>query len=250
MMRARRAANALALVSLIASSALPASARAAQEGEGASPAPSQAALGTLIDRVVAVISTGSGQKKTLITLSDLEAEARIALISRGAMRAAAAAFAPDTLGATLDWLIAEHLLMGEAEQLAVASLDPNELEAAILDFAERLGEEAYERLLAHLGFGEAELARVLGRRIVVDRYLASRLRLGAIVSEAEVRAAYEAKREELGLESFASAKDSLRTALERQRRQEVVAALVADLRGRSEVRILHTFGKRGDEGAG
>ncbi|AKU89931.1 hypothetical protein [Vulgatibacter incomptus] len=208
-------------------------------GAGAEPI----GAGQLVDRVVAVISTGDSRgHRTLITLSDLELEARIALVSRGASLAADGPLAPETLKATLDWLIAEHLLLGEAEQLAVAVADPAELGAALETFRGKLeAAGGYERFLERNELTEAELSRVLRRQLVVDRYLASRLRLGATVSEAEVRTAYDARRSELGATSYADAREPLRVQLEKKRREEVVAALVDDLRSRAEVRVLHGF---------
>ncbi|HWV37438.1 MAG TPA: hypothetical protein VN033_03060 [Vulgatibacter sp.] len=202
--------------------------------------------GRLVDRIVAVITPADAHaSRTLITLSDLELEARVALISRGAVLAAEAELPADTLAATLEWSIAEHLILAEAEQLAVAVAEPAELEAALGAFRERLGQAAFERFLERWEVEPSELLRLLRRRIVVDRYLASRLRLGGGISEQELRSAYEARKGELGAVTFAEARDSLRARMELERREELVGALVRDLRGRSQVRVLHSFGAGG-----
>jgi len=199
--------------------------------------------GRLVDRIVAVITPADAHaSRTLITLSDLELEARVALISRGAVLAAEAELPADTLAATLEWSIAEHLILAEAETLAVAVAETTELEAAVAGFRERLGQTAFERFLARWEVEPGELLRLLRRRIVVDRYLASRLRLGGGISERELRDAYEARKGELGSVTFADAREALLAKMEMERREEIVGALVRDLRGRTQVRILHSFG--------
>ncbi len=204
-----------------------------------------ATAGRLIDRVVAVIAaTDARGHRILITLSDLELEARIGLIARGAAMAADAPLPPDTLGATLEWLIAEHLVLSEAEQLAVAVVEPAELAEALDSFREQLGEAAYERFLQRHEVTEGEILRVLRRRVAVDRYLASRLRLGAVVSDAEVRAAFNTRKAEFGDRDFPEVRDALRAQLELHRREEVVGTLVQDLRSRAQVRVLQAFGER------
>lgn len=205
-------------------------------------APSPIETGRLVDRIVATITLGDAHSRILITLSDLEVEARVALISRGAVLAADAELPPDTLAATLEWSIAQHLLLAEAEQLAVAVAEAPELEAALGAFRDELGDGAYERFLARWEVEPADLLRLMRRRIVVDRYLASRLRLGPGISEGELREAYEARRDQLGGATFAEARGSLLARLELDRREEIVGGLVRDLRGRAQVRVLHSFG--------
>jgi len=211
----------------------------------AGPLPARPAneTGRLVDRVVAVITPADAHaSRTLITLSDLELEARVALISRGAVLAAEADLPPDTLAATLEWSIAEHLILAEAEQLAVAVAETTELEAALARFRDGLGQATFERFLSRWEVEPGELVRLLRRRIVVDRYLASRLRLGGGISERELRDAYDARKGELGTVTFADAHDALLAKLEMERREELVGALVRDLRSRSQVRVLHSFG--------
>lgn len=205
-------------------------------------APAPVETGRLVDRVVATIAFGDAHSRILITLSDLELEARVALISRGAVLAADAPLPPDTLAATLEWSIAEHLILAEAEQLAVAVAEGSELEEALHSFRDRLGEGAYERFLARWEVEPTDLLRLMRRRIVVDRYLASRLRLAPGISEQELRAAYESEQREA---TFAEARGSLLVRLEQDRREAIVGSLVRDLRGRAQVRVLHSFGAPG-----
>ena len=198
--------------------------------------------GVLLDQVVAVISPGGrSEQLQLITRSDLELEARVLFVSRGAAAAAEQVFPDDTLGAVLDWLVAELLLQAEAEQLEVAAVDPQAIERELATLRGRFG-AGWEDFLATNELVEADLSRIVRRRLVVDGYVASRLRLGMNISEAEVRRAFEARREEFGESGYEWVRPRLRAQLERERREALVAALVADLRERAEVRVVVALG--------
>lgn len=208
------------------------------------------ATGQVLDRVVAVISPGRGESHPiLITLSELELETRVALIERGASGAAEAELPDDTLGTSLEWLIAEHLLLAEAEVLELDDLEAGAIERAIARFRARLpGEEAWQRFLTAQELTEADLDRIFRRRLVVDGYLSSRLRLSVVVSEAEIRQAWDRRESQFDPERYEQMRPMLRAVLEKEKRESMVAALVGDVRRRAEVRILTRFGKRGTDG--
>lgn len=202
------------------------------------------AEGEVLDQVVAEITPGSGRgRRTLVTRSDLELETRVLLVSRGGIEAAAQPLPDEVLAASLEWLIAEHLLFAEAEQLDLAGVDPLALERELASFRLRFpSEAAWRAFLAENEVVESDVARILRRRMVVDGYVASRLRLGVQVTEAEVRSAWESRKAELGEDSWEWARPNLRAQLERERRAEVAAALVAELRRRGDVRVIVPLG--------
>lgn len=214
----------------------------------AEPRPAAAEVGeeVVLDRVVATVDWGEGRgHRVILTWSDLELEARVALLQRGAIGAADAPLPADTLAASLEWLIAEHLLFAEADQLGLAGVDGEEIVEALAGLRQRFpDEESFERFLERQEAAE-ELPRILRRRIVVDRYLASRLRLGGAVTDEQVAAAWEARRGELGSMSLQEARAPLRAQLEKEQRERIVRELVSDLRARAEVRVLHDFGSGG-----
>ncbi len=208
--------------------------------------PALAAEPRPFDTVVAVVDAGGGDERkgrTVVTLSELQLEARIAIVSRGGAEAATAELPPETLAASLDWLVAELLLAEEAEQLAVGGVEGDEVAKAIERFRDRLGGvELYRAFLARNELSEADLGRILRRSLSVGRYLDSRSRLAAAVAEDDVRRTYEEKKRELGGAPYEEVAASLRARLEKERRERSVAALVADVRGRADVRILHDLG--------
>jgi hypothetical protein len=203
-----------------------------------------AAEARLLDRVVAVVAPGgSAGRGTVVTLSELRIEARVALIRAGGLTAATEEIPPDTLAATLQQVIAEHLLQAEAEELAVVHVEPADERAALQAFQAHFPTpEDYRAFLDRWELEGADVLRILRRGLVVERYLASRARLAVSVSEAELRRAYDQRGGAAA--GFEEAREPLREELLEHKREELVAALVADLRSRAQVRVLHDLGGR------
>lgn len=196
----------------------------------------------LLERVVAVFATAGEGKGAALTLSELEMEARLALVGRGAWDAASAQLPGDTLGASMDWLIAELLLFEEARRLDLADVDPAEVEREVEALQARFpSEDAFLDFLQAHEIAFSDLSRITRRRLVVVRYLESRIRLGGGVSDREVELAYEQRRGEMGSLRLEEARTPLRAQLEKERRETIVANLIRDLRTRAGVRILHRF---------
>jgi hypothetical protein len=202
-----------------------------------------------LDTVVAVIAAPGAEghgSRTVVTLTELEVETRVTVISRVGAEAAGAPIPPETLARSLDWLIAEHLLQLEAEGLAVAAVEPAEVTKAVAAFRDRFPDvAAYRRFLERNELTEVELGRILRRSLLVARYLDSRARLAVTVTEADVRKAYEARKAALSGRSFEEARPALAREVEAEKREALLRAMVADLRARADVRILvDVAGKR------
>lgn len=196
----------------------------------------------LLDRVVAVFSPATDGTKEVITLSDLEREVRLALVVRAGAEAAEGEPTSELMAAALDWLLSELLVLDEAEQLDIAQVDAAEIHREVEAFRERFStEEAFLAFLERHEITRADLLRVARRRLVVGRYLDSRIRLAGGVTEGDVRSAYEQRKDQLGGMEFEDARHLLRAQLEKERREEMVAGLVQALRNRAGVRILHRF---------
>lgn len=173
--------------------------------EPTAPAPSQATPPwTIRDEIVALVRGPGAPQPRALTLTRLEEEARIALVSRGAIAAADAPLDGEALRAALEWLVDQTLLGDEATRLEVLDVDPAEVQGELRRFRERFADAAaYRAFLDRLELAEDELAAILRRTLRVARYVESRT----------------------------AASDAEGTTRK-------VRALVADLRGRSEVRIL------------
>jgi hypothetical protein len=176
-------------------------------------APARGAEARVVERVVAVIRSPAAQQPRVITLTKVEEETRVAIVARGGTLAATAPLDAKALRAGLDWLIDQTLLADEASRLQILEIDPADVAGELQRFKARFARPAeYAAFLARLDLPEDELAAILGRVLRVKRYVESRVgRPGDLPEE---RIAGEVK------------------------------ALVADLRGRAEVRVLYDFGDR------
>ena len=189
-----------------------AAARPAAPGPSSEPASEAppASGGRVIDRVVAVIGT------QVLTLSELEFEARVTLVQRGGVRAAEVSLDEQTLKGALELAINQRLLVG-ADRLQAFQAERSEVEARLRAFRERFEDET--ALLAFLARHDADLEQltaVLERSVRAERILDSRIRLRAQVSEAEVRRYWEEHKGKLG-GPFEAVRDTLKEKLFRDR---------------------------------
>jgi hypothetical protein len=198
-----------------------------------------------VEQVIAVVRGPGVPQPGVITLTRLKEEARIALVARGAVSAASAPLDADTLRATLEWLIDQTLLGDEVARLQVFEVDPRDVEAELQRFRARFPAGAYPAFLARLDLDEEDLAAVLQRMLRVQQYVQSRITGGGGIGEKEAQAWIEANPERVrGLEASAAQRDA-RIAIEEERAARQVKALVADLRDRSEVRLVGDVEGRG-----
>lgn len=194
------------------------------------------AEGRVVERIVAVIRNPAGAKPRPVTLTRLTEEARVALVGQGALEAASAPLDDAALRAALRWLVDQLLVADEAARLQVGEVPRDEVAAAVQRFRARFpGEAAYRRFLALVDLPEEDLAVTLARDLKVQRYLESRSGRGTRVSDEELArhlAAHGAV-----LESEA-AREAVRARLSADKAQAQMRQLVADLRGRADVRVL------------
>ena len=213
--------------------------------------------GQIVDRVVAVVRLRSGVSgrsvsepgpaplpADVITLSGLDFEARVALVQRGAIRAATEPLDEDALQGALEYAISERLLAGEAEALDAWRVEGSEVESAVRAFRGRFGSPAdFAAFLARHEADEQALARVLERSLRASKVLDSKVRLRAQVSEADVRRYYDAHRAELG-KSYEEVRAALREKLVRDRYQQLAEAELEQLRRTHDVRRVAPFPRR------
>jgi hypothetical protein len=214
---------------LLSAALLAAAAPAAGEGDG-----------RIVERVVAVVRTPVATQPRVITLTRLEEETRIALVARGATGAAEGELDGPALRAGLRWLVDQILLHDEAVRLQVFEVARAELTEELRRFQGHFAEpEAYRAFLARCDLTEEELLVVLRRSLRVQRYVESRVSGALRVKEADVDR-WLAERGEDGRASPA-VRGAVRTRLAEERSAREVQALVAELRGRAQVRVMEGF---------
>ena len=210
---------------------------AAATPNAAEPALSGPAAGSrVVEEVVAVVRNPLGSPARIITLTRLVEEARIVLASKGAVEAAARPIDSQLLRATLEWVLDQTLLSDDAGRLQVAEVTGDQVAAELGRFRGRFPDAAaYARFLASAELSDEEVSAVLARTLRVDRYLETRVGRGGAVADDDVRQ-YAGERG-LSVESRA-ALEAVRARMTEARVGSAVRDLVAELRGRADIRIL------------
>ena len=184
----------------------------------------------VFDRVVASV------EEQVITLSQLDFEARVLLVNAGVK----AAFGPmddAVLTKSLATIVDQRLVTLEADKLDTYPLEAGQLERAVKSFRDRFSNEAEFRdfLEAH----EVEvndLAQVLRRGLRAQRVLEGKLRLKAQVSDLEARQ-YVSQHPELKGISL----ELVRQRLFALRFQSLTKDEIAQARRQVDVRLLGPF---------
>jgi hypothetical protein len=196
----------------------------------------QAQSRRLLDEVVAVVEAQT------ITLSELEAEARIQLVLLRGPQVADATLSRPLLAATLRRLVDERVVLAEVERLRLFDLEKLDLEREQRRLREKFASVvAYEAFLRQLELTDDEVGLLLARSLRVARYLDSRLRLPSQLRDAELD---EAARGQGVLSK--SQREELRLRLQREKYERLLADLLTGLRRRASVRVLDAL----DEKAG
>lgn len=197
--------------------------------------------GTLVERVVAVVE---GQ---VVTLAQLEFEARVFLIERGGSEATTAPVDNATLRSVLAISIAQRLQTLEADKLQVYRLDESALGQSLVAFEERVGGRLpLQRFLAQQDMDRSQLVELLARAQRSEKILDSKIHLRALVSEAETRREYEDHPQRYG-PSFEAASPAVREALTRVRYRALAQQELASLRANANVRVLGPFAREPED---
>jgi hypothetical protein len=206
-------------------------------------APAARAEGPVVEEVVAVLKNASAGQSRVITLTKLAEEARIALVSNGAVGAAMQPLDGPALKAALEWLIDQMLLMDEVSRLQVFEVERPEVLGELKHFRDRFqNANDYTRFLKMGDLTEEELLVVLRRMLRVQRYLDSRVRFAGNVKSIDVEAYYRAHVDAFSGRSLEAVRDSIKAQLAKERIQAEVKSVVAELRSRADIRILEDFG--------
>ena len=187
--------------------------------------------GRVVDRVLATVGT------EVITLSRLEFESRVQLVSRGGTEASMAALPGDVLAQNLAFAISQRLAAAEAGKLGVFEVDPSEIDAATTDFRSALGTVPLEQFLALNELTLGELQRLFRRDLQAGKYLTSRAQLRAPVDDGDVNALL-AQHPELADRPSRALREELRARLTRERTEAQVQAELQRLYARAKVRIV------------
>jgi len=202
---------------------------------GAGVGPTGAPDDGVIDRAVALVAG------RVITLSELEFEARVALINRGGLEAANAPLDNQALRSALELALGERLETAAADKLQTFQLEDGEIEAAVRRFKSRFPSSAeLAGFLARYEADESQLAAVLARRLRAEKILDSKISLRARVSDAEIRRFYDEHRSELS-GSYDEVRAQIRDKLVRDRYATLAREELLQVRKGADVRMIAPF---------
>jgi hypothetical protein len=192
---------------------------------------------SVIDRTVAVVDG------RVITLSELDFEARVGLIQRGGIASAEGPLDDETLRAALQLSIAERLENLEGDRLQAFPVGDAEVEVALQQFRSHFANDSeFLRFLDRHEADQQQLSALLGRRLRAAKVLDSRVRLRARASDAEVRRYYDEHQDVYG-PAFEKVREQIQEKLFREHYQELVKGELGQLRKSADVRLIAPFAR-------
>jgi hypothetical protein len=184
-------------------------------------------LAELVDHIVAAVNN------EVITASELDQAVAInELLGSGGNDHAA------LQTETLNGLITRRLLVQEARRLRLVEVSDQEISAEIEKFKKRFAsEEAFAAFLKAHDMTERELARMLGERLLVQRFVEKKVGLFVRVSRDEVQGYFDAHPDQFQGRRFQDVQKSITDFLTDQKVGQQLDQYVSELRSRAEIRI-------------
>jgi SurA-like protein len=179
----------------------------------------------LVDRIVASVNN------EVITLSELERAVRFNVALGGKNE--------DKLRTeTLEGLINRHLLIQEAYRLKFVEVSDQDINAEIEKLKMRLGSDnAFAGFLARLDITREQLGRMLGERLLVEKFIEKKIGLYVHVSRDEARDYFNNHPAEFKDKRFEEAQKMITAMLTGQKLQQQAAQYLAELRSKADIRL-------------
>ena len=186
-----------------------------------------AARAELIDRIVAAVNYD------VITWSDLEQAVRFNAALSGGSR--------DGKGLrteTLEGLINRQLLIQEAGRLRFVEVSAQDISAEDEKLRKRFGsDKEFSDFLAGLDMTRRQLDRMLGERLLAERFVEKKIGIFVRVSREESQSYYDAHPSEFKGKHFEDVQRQIMALLYQDKFRRQVEQYLAELRGKADVRI-------------
>ena len=180
----------------------------------------------LLDRVVAAVNND------VITLSELQQAVAFNAAIGG--KGSGSRLEMETL----QGIINRRLLLQEAYRLKVAEVSEQDIAAEVVRLRERLGTEAsFQEFLARIGLTEAQLEKLLGERLLVERFVEKKIGLFARVNRDDVQAYFREHPDEFRDMRFTEVQKHITAHLSEQKVSQQLDQYVDELRSRAFIRI-------------
>lgn len=189
------------------------------------PRPLQAEL---VDRIVAAVNT------EVITASELDCSIALNLRLGAADKDRSALKAE-----TLDGLISRRLLVQEARRLRFVEVSEQELSAEVEKVAKRFASDReFGDFLAGLDMTRQELARMLGERLLVERFVEKKVGLFVRVGREEAQTYFNEHAPEFKDRNFQDVQKTITALLTERKIGRQLDQYLAELRGKADIRII------------
>jgi hypothetical protein len=184
----------------------------------------------LIDRIVATVNN------QVITLSDLRQAVRFNEEMGGGSRDR-----KDIQTETLEGLINKLLLLREARRLSLAEVTEQDVNTEVDKVRSRLGsEKAFHEFLQRLQVTPEQLGRMLGERLLVERFVEKKIGLFVRVGRDEVRKYFDGHPEEFKGKRFPEVSKAIVSLLSDEKTGQQITHYLAELRNKADIRINPT----------
>jgi hypothetical protein len=180
-----------------------------------------------VDHIVAAVNN------EVITASDL---AHAVALNRGLSGILEDRIAPES--DTLEGLITRRLLVQEARRLRFVDISDEEIGAERDKLRKRFSsDKAYADFLAEQDITEQELDRMIGERLLVERFVEKKVGLFARVSRDEAQRYFEEHAAEYKNKSFQDSQKTIIALLTDRKIEDQLRRYVAELRSKADIRI-------------
>jgi peptidyl-prolyl cis-trans isomerase SurA len=139
---------------------------------------------------------------------------------------------------TREGLINGRLLLQEAYRLKFAEPAEEEIAAEVDRLRQRLGsDDAYRAFLERTGLTEERLGRMLGDRLLIERFVEKKIGLYARVSRDEAQSYFQDHPNEFKDMRFSQVQKSITAILSEQKVSQQLDQYIAELRDRAVIRL-------------
>ena len=181
----------------------------------------------LIDRIVATVNN------QVITLSDLRQAVRFNEEMGGGSRDR-----KDLEAETLEGLINKRLLLREAWRLSLAEVTEQDVNDEVGKVRTRLGsDKAFRDFLQRTEMTPEQLGRMLGERLLVERFVKKKIGLFVRVGRDEARKYFDGHPEEFKGKRFPEVSKTIIALLSEKKTGRQITNYLAELRNKADVRI-------------
>lgn len=181
----------------------------------------------LIDRIVATVNN------QVITLSDLRQAVRFNEEMGGGSRDGKAIEAE-----TLEGLINKLLLLREARRLSLTEVTEQDVGDEIGKVRTRLGsDKAFSDFLQRTEMTLEQLGRMLGERLLVERFVEKKVGLFVRVGRNEARKYFDGHPEEFKGKRFPEVSKTITALLSEEKTGQQITHYLAELRNKADIRI-------------